>query len=142
LLIFFFFFFFFLVWFFPDRVSLCSPGCPGTHLVDQAGLELRNRPASASRVLGLKAWAIMPGWVFAFQKDPQSHEINSFWCLIPTVTTQSMALTTLLQSQTTSPHSAPCPPRGKEQQQQWAVIFPTLQTLRLSGPRSFTAVKR
>ncbi|GAB1298665.1 Protein RFT1 homolog [Apodemus speciosus] len=24
-----------------DRVSLCSPGCPGTHSVDQAGLELQ-----------------------------------------------------------------------------------------------------
>jgi hypothetical protein len=23
-----------------DRVSLCSPGCPGTHFVDQTGLEL------------------------------------------------------------------------------------------------------
>jgi hypothetical protein len=42
---------------FGDRVSLCSPGCPGTHSVDQAGLELRNPPASASRVLGLKACA-------------------------------------------------------------------------------------
>ena len=42
----FFFFFFFLV--FQDRVSLCSPGCPGTHFVDQAGLGLRNPPASAS----------------------------------------------------------------------------------------------
>jgi hypothetical protein len=41
--------------FFGDRVSLCSPGCPGTHSVDQAGLELRNPPASASQVLGLKA---------------------------------------------------------------------------------------
>jgi hypothetical protein len=40
-----------------DRVFLCSPGCPGTHFVDQAGLELRNPPASASRVLGLKACA-------------------------------------------------------------------------------------
>ena len=48
-----FFFFFFLV--FPDRVSLYSPGCPGTHFVDQAGLELKNPPASASQVLGLKA---------------------------------------------------------------------------------------
>jgi hypothetical protein len=38
-----------------DRVSLCSPGCPGTHSIDQAGLELRNPPASASQVLGLKA---------------------------------------------------------------------------------------
>jgi hypothetical protein len=43
-------FFFFLI--FRDKVSLCSPGCPGTHFVDQAGLELRNSPVSASRVLG------------------------------------------------------------------------------------------
>jgi hypothetical protein len=47
-----FYFNFFLV--FRHRVSLCSPGCPGTHSVDQAGLELRNSPASASQVLGLK----------------------------------------------------------------------------------------
>jgi hypothetical protein len=44
--------------FFRDRVSLCSPGCPGTHSVDQAGLELRNPPASASQMLGLKACVI------------------------------------------------------------------------------------
>jgi hypothetical protein len=25
----------------PDRVSLCSPGCPGAHFVNQAGLEFR-----------------------------------------------------------------------------------------------------
>jgi hypothetical protein len=37
-----------------DRVSLYSPGCPGTHSVDQAGLNLRNSPASASQGLGLK----------------------------------------------------------------------------------------
>jgi hypothetical protein len=41
-------FFLFLV--FRDRVSLYSPGYPGTHFVDQAGLELRNPPAPASRV--------------------------------------------------------------------------------------------
>jgi hypothetical protein len=46
---------------FRDRVSLCSPGCPGTHFVDQAGHELINLPASAFRVLGLKACATMPG---------------------------------------------------------------------------------
>jgi hypothetical protein len=46
---------------FRDRVSLYSPGCPGTHFVDQAGLELRNLPASASRMLGLKVCATMPG---------------------------------------------------------------------------------
>jgi hypothetical protein len=43
-----FFFFFFFFWVLRDRVSLCSPGYPGTHSVDQAGLELRNLPASAS----------------------------------------------------------------------------------------------
>jgi hypothetical protein len=44
------FLFVWLVWFlvFRDRVFLCSPGCPGTHFVDQAGLELRNPPASDS----------------------------------------------------------------------------------------------
>jgi hypothetical protein len=38
-----------------DSVSLYCPGCPGTQSVDQAGLELRNSPASASHLLGLKA---------------------------------------------------------------------------------------
>jgi hypothetical protein len=58
------FVFFVLFLFFRDRVSLYSPGCPGTHFVDQAGFELRNLPASASasRVLGLKACATMPGY--------------------------------------------------------------------------------
>jgi hypothetical protein len=46
---------------FRDRVSLYSPGCPGTHFVEQAGLELRNLPASASQVLGLKVCATMSG---------------------------------------------------------------------------------
>jgi hypothetical protein len=36
-----------VVLFFRDRVSLYSPGYPGTHFVDQAGLKLRNQPASA-----------------------------------------------------------------------------------------------
>ena len=48
--------FFFGFWFvfvvvvfvFQDRVSLYSPGCPGTHFVDQGGLELRNLLPSAS----------------------------------------------------------------------------------------------
>jgi hypothetical protein len=44
----------FVVVVFQNRVSLCSPGCPGTHSVDQAGLELRNSPASASQVLHFK----------------------------------------------------------------------------------------
>ena len=49
------FFLFFFFFFFFDRVCLYSPGCAGIHSVDQAGLELRNLPASASQVLGLKA---------------------------------------------------------------------------------------
>jgi len=59
--VFFCFCFLFVCLFFWDRVSLYSPGCPGTHSVDQAGLELRNSPASASRVLGLKVCATTPG---------------------------------------------------------------------------------
>jgi hypothetical protein len=51
---------------FQNRVSLCSPGCPGTHSVDQAGLELRNPPASASQVLGLKVCATTPGCIQVF----------------------------------------------------------------------------
>jgi hypothetical protein len=62
--LFFFFLFSFLV--FQDRVSLYSPGCPGTHSVDQVGLKLRNLSASASRVLGLKARATMPGGTVTF----------------------------------------------------------------------------
>jgi hypothetical protein len=46
-------FFYFFV--FQDRISLYSPGCPVTHSVDQAALELRNPPAPASQMLGLKA---------------------------------------------------------------------------------------
>jgi hypothetical protein len=56
------FFFFFSFGVFRDRVSLYSPDSPGTHFVDQAGLELRNLPASASLMLGLKACATTPGW--------------------------------------------------------------------------------
>jgi hypothetical protein len=43
-----------------DKVSLCNSGCLGTHSVDQAGLELRDPPASASQVLGLKVCATTP----------------------------------------------------------------------------------
>jgi hypothetical protein len=57
------------VCFFRDRVSLYIPGCPGTHFVDQAGLELRNLPASASHVLGLKACATTPGHHPLFKRD-------------------------------------------------------------------------
>jgi hypothetical protein len=61
-----FFCLFVFVFVFRDRVSLCSPGCPGTHSVDQAGLELRNPPASASQVLGLKECDTTAGKVLDF----------------------------------------------------------------------------
>jgi hypothetical protein len=64
-----------LVWFFGvfcfvfrDRVSLCSSDCPGTHYVDQAGLELRNPPISASQVLGLKTGATT-AWLRVLSND-------------------------------------------------------------------------
>jgi hypothetical protein len=60
-------FLFLFLFFFRDRVFLYSPGCPGTHFVDQPGLELRNPSASASRVLGLKACATMPGLEVGFK---------------------------------------------------------------------------
>jgi hypothetical protein len=49
---------------FRDRVSLYSPGCPGTHFVDQGGLKLRNSPASGSQILGLKACTTTAQLVF------------------------------------------------------------------------------
>jgi hypothetical protein len=44
-----------LIFFFSET------GFSGTHSVDQAGPELRNSPASASQVLGLKACTTTPG---------------------------------------------------------------------------------
>jgi hypothetical protein len=58
------------VFVFRDRVSLYSPGCPGTYFVDQAGLELRNPPASASWVLGLKACATTPSYIIHLDYTP------------------------------------------------------------------------
>ncbi|GAB1301304.1 N(6)-adenine-specific methyltransferase METTL4 [Apodemus speciosus] len=57
-------------------VSLCSPSCPGTHSVDQAGLELRNLPASASQVLGLKARATTASSANTFNKRKRCVAFN------------------------------------------------------------------
>jgi hypothetical protein len=74
-----------LVLVFRDRVSLCSPGCPGTHSVDQADLELRNPPvsASASRVLGSKACATMPSSASTFNSLLFPSLYSSEVCKIP-----------------------------------------------------------
>jgi hypothetical protein len=63
---------------FQDRVSLYSPGCPGTHSVDQAGLELRNPPASATQVLGLKACATTARLLCPFLKVLFINTLNNF----------------------------------------------------------------
>lgn len=45
---------------------LCSPGCPGPHCVDLAGLKYRDPPACASQVLRLKlcdhSWLYLTFW--------------------------------------------------------------------------------
>jgi hypothetical protein len=65
-----------------DRVSLYIPDCPGTHSVDQAGLKLRNPPASASQVLGLKACAAITAqqsWIFGCEHSkPVGCSLSSF----------------------------------------------------------------
>jgi hypothetical protein len=70
--------------FFWDRVSLCSPSCPGTHSVDQTGLKLRNTPASASQVLGLKACATTARQLFLDSMHPDAcahHILGVSWKL-------------------------------------------------------------
>jgi hypothetical protein len=52
-------------WFF-ETGFLCIALAVLTHSVDQAGLELRNPPASASQVLGLKAYVTTAWWELNF----------------------------------------------------------------------------
>jgi hypothetical protein len=90
--------FFLLVFGFPDRVSLCSPGCPGTHSVEQAGLKFRNPPASASQVLGLKACATTAQQPLVLSSAFQEYSTHKMWMNVsyacrytnPTVYTQRM----------------------------------------------------
>ena len=53
---------------FRDRVSLCSAGFPGTLSVDQADLELRELPVSASWMLELKVYATISGDELSFKE--------------------------------------------------------------------------
>jgi hypothetical protein len=61
-------------WFalFLETVSLC----PGAHSVDQAGLELIDPPASASRVLGLKACATTV-WLILYMGPRDCHQVSN-----------------------------------------------------------------
>jgi hypothetical protein len=73
--------FFVLFYFvFSDRVSLCSPAFPGTHSEDQAGLELRNLPASASQLLGLKMCATT-AWLCLLYLYPSASYIQDKFCV-------------------------------------------------------------
>jgi hypothetical protein len=58
--------FFFFFFFFGNGVSLCSPGCPKTCSVVQAGLKLRDPPASASQVPELRELQPLPGIISKF----------------------------------------------------------------------------
>lgn len=40
--------------FFPEGFPLCSPGCPRTHSVDQAGIKLRDPCSSCLPSAGIK----------------------------------------------------------------------------------------
>jgi hypothetical protein len=75
------FIYFVFVFFFRDSVSLCSSDCPGTHYVDQAGLELRSLPASASQVLGLKACATTSGQILFNFCFPSLHVSLCAMCM-------------------------------------------------------------
>jgi hypothetical protein len=61
------YFYLFLVSYFvvvsPDRVFLCSPGCPGTHSVDQAGLEHRDHACLCLLSAGIKG-ICHQAWLF------------------------------------------------------------------------------
>lgn len=50
------------------RVSLCNLGSPETLCVDQTRLKLREPPASASQVLGLKVCVTIPANIH-FKQD-------------------------------------------------------------------------
>ena len=59
----------FVLFCFPETGFLCVALAVlelTTHFVDQAGLKLRNPPASTSQVLGLKVCATMPGNINIF----------------------------------------------------------------------------
>jgi hypothetical protein len=59
--------------FFQDRVSLCSPGCPGTQSVDQAGLDSE---ISMSLPIRLKVWAATPGFADVNRPDPANRDVS------------------------------------------------------------------
>jgi hypothetical protein len=78
--------FFFIILVFQDRVSLCTLDSPGTHSVDQAGLELRNPPASTSQVLVLKVCATTAWLIYNFLENAKCLQV--LWTDISYFSTQ------------------------------------------------------
>lgn len=82
-------------WCFQDRVSLCNSGCPGILSVDQAGFNLRDPPASATGVLGLKAWVgTNTAWLEPMSARAPSHLSSlskGFWETTLTLQRQSLS---------------------------------------------------
>jgi hypothetical protein len=67
-----------LILVFQYRISRYSSDCPGTHFVDQAGLELRNPLASAFPVLGLKGVCHQVQQINSFLKCPSHGQERCF----------------------------------------------------------------
>ena len=77
-----------LCFFFQNRVSLYSPGCPGTHSVDQTVLKLTNPPASASLSAGITglhqhppAYSFLQGisLIRAFEAEITTMNMGATW---------------------------------------------------------------
>lgn len=67
---------FFQIYFiyFENKVSLCCSDHPETYYVNQAGRELRDLPALAFCVFGLKAHTIALGSGFVFQQQKEQKQ--------------------------------------------------------------------
>ena len=65
---------------FQDKVSLCSPGCPGTHSVDQAGLKYH----PSTLPLPLKCWDLKSasGSVLPGGTGPPQTGVTECWKLL------------------------------------------------------------
>ena len=70
--------FFVLFCFFRDRVSMYSPGCPGTHSVDQAGLNSETHLPLPPRVLGLQVCATT---CLLLNAQHTQHFVSMFLCV-------------------------------------------------------------
>jgi hypothetical protein len=65
---------------FWDRISLYSPGHPGTHCIDQAVLELRDPPVSVSWLLELNACTA--AWQYLLFYYCVKSCLHVMWCAV------------------------------------------------------------